>query len=243
MKKYGILLLLLLVAVTAGARDYAASLFGIQSNGTTNNTASIQKAIDFISAHGGGTLVFYVGRYLTGSVMLKTGVYIRLEEGAVLVGSSSPYDYKDSSGTRALVVAVGQSSVGISGKGVVEGAGSTLVDNTRRQLKAGYLAGDVTPALVVFKNCTNVSVAGLHLWYGPYAALTLTGCRIVSVEDVDINGKNISTSRGIVLSGCSWVTMTGMFIQVAGEPVTASGNQHVTVEHSVTDTGKILSAS
>lgn len=243
MKKYGIFILLLLVAATAGARDYTASLFGIQSNGTTNNTASIQKAIDFISAHGGGTLVFYVGRYLTGSVQLKSGVYIRLEEGAVLVGTSSPYDYKDSSGTRALIVALGQSGVGVSGKGVVEGAGSALVDNTRGQQKAGYLTGDVTPALIAFKNCTNVSVSGLHLWYGPYAALTLTGCRNVSVQDVDVNGKHISTSLGIVVSGCNWVTMSGMFIQVTGEPVTASGNQHVTVERSVTDTGKILSAS
>jgi polygalacturonase len=243
MKKYGILILLLFVAATAGARDYTASLFGIQSNGTTNNTASIQKAIDFISAHGGGTLVFYVGRYLTGSVMLKTGVYIRLEEGAVLVGTPSPYDYRKSPGTEALIVAVGQSGVGVSGKGVVEGAGSTLADNTRGQMKAGYLAEDITPALIAFKNCTNVSVAGLHLWYGPYAALTLTGCRNVSVEDVDVNGKDISTSMGIVASGCSWVTMTGMFIQVARKPVTASENQHLSIERSVTAAGKVLPAS
>jgi len=54
------------------AKDYNASMFGIKSNGTTLNTNSIQKGIDFISANGGGRLVFYVGRYLTGTIYLKS---------------------------------------------------------------------------------------------------------------------------------------------------------------------------
>ncbi|MCQ5300121.1 glycoside hydrolase family 28 protein, partial [Blautia wexlerae] len=57
------------------------------------NTRSIQKAIDFISESGGGRLVFTVGRYLTGSIHLKSNVTIHLGEGAVLVGSTNPYDY------------------------------------------------------------------------------------------------------------------------------------------------------
>lgn len=243
MKKYGVIILLLLASVPVYAGDYGASVFGIKSNGETNNTASIQKAIDFISAHGGGTLVFYVGRYVTGRVELKTNVYIRLEEGAVLVASTSPYDYRKSSGRAALIVADGQSNVGVSGKGVVQGGGGMLVANTAAQRSAGYLTGVLEPALIAFTNCTNVSVAGLHLWYGPYAAITLEGCRDVSIEGVDVNGKNISSSAGIVLSGCTWVNLKDMFIQVAGEPVKASANQHVSIVNSITDTGKLLSAS
>ena len=41
----------------------------------------------------GGRLVFTVGRYLTGSIHLKSNVTIHLGEGAVLVGSTNPYDY------------------------------------------------------------------------------------------------------------------------------------------------------
>ena len=44
---------------------YYASKFGIRSDGVTLNTRSIQKAIDWISENGGGTLRFWVGRYLT----------------------------------------------------------------------------------------------------------------------------------------------------------------------------------
>ena len=59
-------LLLINFHIKAGTTDtiYNASLFGIKSNGTTLNTTSIQKAVDYISEKGGGTLRFYVGRYL-----------------------------------------------------------------------------------------------------------------------------------------------------------------------------------
>ncbi len=67
------------------AAEYKASFFGIKSNGTTLNTSSIQKAIDYIHDNGGGTLVFYVGRYLTGSIELKSNVHIVLREGAIWV--------------------------------------------------------------------------------------------------------------------------------------------------------------
>ena len=65
-----------LAVLPLSAKDYYASTFGIKSNGTTMNTTSIQKAIDFISEEGGGKLIFKVGRYLTGSIELKDNVTI-----------------------------------------------------------------------------------------------------------------------------------------------------------------------
>lgn len=49
-------------------------MFGIKSDGVTLNTRSIQRAVDYISEQGGGRLIFYVGRYLTGSIELKSNV-------------------------------------------------------------------------------------------------------------------------------------------------------------------------
>ncbi len=72
------------------AKDYTASLFGIYSDGVTLSTRSIQYAIDYIHKNGGGRLVFYVRRYLTGSIHLKSNVTLQLEEGAVLLGSLNP---------------------------------------------------------------------------------------------------------------------------------------------------------
>ena len=92
-RKIMILCLLVEMVVPVWAKDYQMTMFGIKSDGTTMNTRSIQKAIDFISENGGGRLVFTVGRYLTGSIHLKSNVTIHLGEGAVLVGSTNPYDY------------------------------------------------------------------------------------------------------------------------------------------------------
>lgn len=74
-------------------KHYKASLFGIKNNGTTLNTNSIQRAVDYIAQQGGGCLEFYVGRYLTGTVRVPRGVHILLHEGAILVPSSNPYDH------------------------------------------------------------------------------------------------------------------------------------------------------
>src|SRR3981081_461312 len=93
MKKYAVAVILFLQSVELLAKDYPASLFGIYSDGLTLNTRSIQFAIDYIQGQGGGRLVFDVGRYLTGSIHLKSNVTLQLQEGAVLVGALNPFDY------------------------------------------------------------------------------------------------------------------------------------------------------
>ena len=70
----------------AQGKEYLASYFGIKSNGIIDNTTSIQKAIDYIAEHGGGTLTFSVGRYVTGAVYLKSNVNIRLDAAADIIG-------------------------------------------------------------------------------------------------------------------------------------------------------------
>ena len=67
-KKYLLIFILLFQSLQLLAKDYPAALFNIYSDGITLNTRSIQFAIDYIHQHGGGRLVFNVGRYLTGSI-------------------------------------------------------------------------------------------------------------------------------------------------------------------------------
>ena len=87
-----------------GVTLYKASMFGCKSNGTTLNTTSIQRAIDHIASQGGGTLVFEVGRYLTGSIHLRQGVNIQLNEGAILVASPNIHDYDTADGKPTLII-------------------------------------------------------------------------------------------------------------------------------------------
>ena len=83
---------LIVVSVSAQEKIHQASSFGIKSDGVTLNTRSIQAAIDYIGSHGGGVLEISVGRYLTGSIHLKSNVELRLLEGAVLIDSGVAFD-------------------------------------------------------------------------------------------------------------------------------------------------------
>ena len=131
MKKFILSALAVLCAMQLGAKDYNASLFGIKSNGTTLNTSSIQKAIDYIHSEGGGRLVFYVGRYLTGSINLRSNVTIQLNEGAVLLGSTNPYDYPIDSSYCALVRAVKVDNVPARGSSTARAARRRITCSTR----------------------------------------------------------------------------------------------------------------
>ena len=65
----------------------------IPADGKTLYTSQLQQAIDRIAKKGWGTLVLTPGTYLSGSIFLKSGVTLKLEKGAVLLGSPNPYQY------------------------------------------------------------------------------------------------------------------------------------------------------
>jgi polygalacturonase len=57
--------------------------FGAIPNGKTLNTDAIQRAIDTCAEAGGGTVVFPPGRFLSGTLELRSYVDLFLEAGAV----------------------------------------------------------------------------------------------------------------------------------------------------------------
>jgi polygalacturonase len=141
-----------------------AAKAGAVGDGVTLNTASIQRAIDQAAANGGGTVQFSAGRYLTGTIELKSHVTLRLEKDATLLGSTDVADYRnldpfiDGSGNpmgHALIVAVGADHVGIEGAGTVDGQGPAL--------KAKQRPFAIRPFLLRWVRSSNVTVRDVHL--------------------------------------------------------------------------------
>ena len=91
---------------TATAIEYNVLRHGVVGDGKTLNTDSLQAAIDNLHVSGGGQLYFPAGRYLTGSLQLKSNVMLYLEKEAVLLGSTSPYDYPGFSTEKELKILV-----------------------------------------------------------------------------------------------------------------------------------------
>jgi len=132
-------------AFNVSAKDYPASLFGVNPNGTVLNTRSIQFGIDYINQNGGGRLVFPAGKYLTGCIHFKSDVTIQLDEGAVLLGSINPFDYDrqntpfdhNFNTSLALILGLNQHNFGITGKGTIDGQGKELAAAIGEMVKRG----------------------------------------------------------------------------------------------------------
>jgi polygalacturonase len=233
---------MLLVTFTLSAKDYKASLFGVKSDGITLNTRSIQKAVDFISENGGGRLVFYVGRYLIGSVHLKTNVTVQLEEGAVLIGVATIYDYAGLNGTKAMIVADSARHIGITGKGVIEGQGAAVSDHIRQQIQKGYLketAAQASPALVYLQNCSGVTIDEVNLWNACGNVLSFKNCNDLTISNIAFKSVISPDSRGIILSDCEGVKMERLFFETSGEALTITGDsKNVSVENCINKDGK-----
>ena len=122
---------LVVASMTAGARDYNVTDFGAKADGTTLNTNIIQHAIDYVSAQGGGTVVFTPGRYLTGTIYIKSGVTLELQNGSELLGSTNPWDYDKNPivNWQSLIFAFGQKNIAIRGKGTINGQGAQTAYN------------------------------------------------------------------------------------------------------------------
>ena len=67
--------------------------FGAVADGETLCTKAGQKAIDVCHKNGGGIVEFAAGKYVIGTIFLKSNVHIRIAEGAEIFGSLNFYDY------------------------------------------------------------------------------------------------------------------------------------------------------
>ncbi|MDR0566361.1 MAG: glycoside hydrolase [Prevotellaceae bacterium] len=214
--------------VQAGAEDYNASLFGVKSNGTTLNTTSIQKAIDYISEKGGGTLHFYVGRYLTGTIFLKSNVTVNLHEGAILLGSTNPYDYREVEKVRmpALVAAFGANNIAIVGKGVIDGQGRELCYNFLDQQQKNVMPDRMSydrpgyrPQGVYLRECKNVTVKGVTIKSAAGWTFEPDQCENMLIDSVTVLGLDFWNNDGIDIVDCKNLRLLNSFIDAADDAI------------------------
>ena len=210
------------------AKDYNASMFGVRSNGTTLNTSSIQKGIDYISENGGGRLVFYVGRYLTGTIYLKSNVTIQLEEGAILVGSVNPFDYEMNYNWTALIFALDQQNIGITGKGVIDGQGFevayNLVDMIHKGIVNDPLKYDrpretIRPQNIYFRGCRNIVIKDIMLkdpgsWNQQYDQ-----CRNLVIDNITVDSKSYWNNDGVDIVDCDSVVVSNSYFDAADDGI------------------------
>ncbi|MBR5175987.1 MAG: glycoside hydrolase [Bacteroidales bacterium] len=214
------------ISVSAQETIYQASSFGIKSDGVTLNTRSIQAAIDFISSKGGGVLEISVGRYLTGSIHMKDNVELRLLEGAVLVGSTNPYDYDMVEGNYGLLLSKGQKNISVKGKGVIDGRGFDCALNFLNQVHLGFL-DDTTkydrvtkrPKLIYFRECEDVVIEGINLRNSAEWTLVTDQCENLTISGILMDSKNYWNNDGLDIVDCRHVLIKDSFIDASDDAI------------------------
>jgi len=224
--------------------NFQATYFGIISDGITNNTAAIQSAIDYIAAKGGGKLSFYVGRYLTGGLELKSNVTIELNEGAILVATPNVNDYSLIDGIRSFLFGNHLSNVKIIGKGVVEANPDSyfeLLDKLQGKnlLTAGYL--DPVPALLTMNNCKNIEVSGIIFQKAFKDGLDFKNCSGVSLDSLTIRYNLKKSGHGISFRNTNGINLTSLFVDPKGNALVKDKISKIAlIKRAITSDGKSI---
>ncbi|MFM2292605.1 MAG: hypothetical protein RIS29_2418 [Bacteroidota bacterium] len=114
------------------ATTVLVSSFGAVGDGQTLNTVFIQKAIDDLSARGGGKLVFPAGVWFTGPIVLKSNVNLNLAKGSLLLFSPdfnlypmvmSSFEGLETRRCQSPITARNAVNIAITGEGAINGSG------------------------------------------------------------------------------------------------------------------------
>ncbi len=220
--------------MTLNVRD-----FGAAGDGSSKDTAALQQALDRCAALGGGVVQVPAGRYLTGSIALRTGTELRLEKGATLQGSPDPADYavtqvrwegKWIQGHVGLVYAIDAERVCITGPGQIAGdleigRRPTAQDPLRR------------PALIEFIRCRDLLLEGFSTSYHHMWSIHPTGCENIVIRGLTIRSTG-GNGDGIDLDSCRHVRIEGCDISTGDDCISLKsgrGEQGYTLHQPTED--------
>ncbi len=227
--KYSLAILLLAVSARAlGATDYFARDFGAKADGVTLNTSSLQAAIDFTSANGGGRVILDKGDYVSGTIYLKSNVTLHIEKDARLLASLNPYDFirdPDAKWT-SLIFAIKQENIGVTGEGMINGRGfevaTRYVDFVHLGLIDDPLGNDrvreiMRPQNIHFYKCENITIKGITLKDSASWTHQYDKCRNILVDGIKVDAKSYWNNDGIDIVDCSDVIIRNCFFDAADD--------------------------
>jgi polygalacturonase len=192
---------------------------GATGNGVVKDTGPVQAAIDTAEKEGGATVTFPAGRYLCGTIHLRSNVTIHLPAGATILASRDEEDFdpyerlpftpvNDRETTYfhyALLAGEDVRQVAVIGEGGIDG---------NRPKRGG-------PKPIALKRCQHITIRGITITNAPNYSISLLGC-----DHVDIDGVQVlnAYSDGIDPDSCRFVRIANCLIDSHDDAICAKAS-------------------
>lgn len=208
--------------------------FGAVADGVTNNADAIQQAIDAASVMG-GQVVIPAGRYLSGTLVLKSNIDFHLDKGAVLISSLEEADILDFASLfedentctgwdgGCFLFACHEKDITISGEGTIYGQGDKVFVDDNADDGAHECPLQVAafrPRTTFLEDVENLTIRDITIRDAAFWTLHMAGCRHVLVKGIrilnDIRGAN---NDGIDPDCCQDVIITGCLVKTGDDAI------------------------
>jgi polygalacturonase len=213
---------------TVGAQHgFNVRSFGAVGDGKTLDSPAINRAIEEASAAGGGTVYFPAGVYACYSIRLKSHITLFLDQGAVILGESTPHDGMESGGYdlaepqgawapyqdyghnhwhNSLIWGEGLHDLAILGQGLIWGKGLSRGWDGEMERPDSKKPGVANKAIAL-KNCYNVTLRDFSILEGGWFGILATGVDNFTIDNLIIDtirdGIDIDCCKNVRVSNCT----------------------------------------
>ncbi|NJC24936.1 glycoside hydrolase family 28 protein [Neolewinella antarctica] len=220
----GLFFFCLSLTAQTGVFDVSQEVFGPGKDVLI--TTELQTLIDRCAEAGGGKVYFPAGEYLTGSLVLKSNVYLELGPGATLYGSTDMKDYAASDG-QSLIYAKGVDNVGIIGSGTLNGQGDSFWRGKPRPFNR-------PERFILIVESTNVHFKDIKMLNSPNWNLEVRNCDGVWIDGVTmISERKAPNSDGIDPVSSRNVFISNCYIEVGDDAICPKSQDGVPTENLV----------
>ena len=212
------LIWIVLAGFSASAKQTIYNIvdFGAKGDGKTNNTKAINAAIESASKHGGGTVYFPAGDFLSYTIRMKSKITLNLEQGCRLIGDQEVdgvgydlpeedawykkfQDYGHSYWKNSLIYGDSLHDIGITGNGMIWGKGLYTYDKPNIKGSGNKAIG--------LKNCYNVTIKDISILHGGHFCILATGVDNLTIDnvraDADRDAFDIDCCKNVRVSNCN----------------------------------------